>query len=286
LYLEYCLSIFNDRYFSRINVSYFGNSINIETTFIEKGYIMKNIWKSAGTILLVILIITGCSMQGISKNGSKGLNVSKEYREISVQNQPQLPGYQLIVSNPSKGVFVYGKKIEGQSYFQQVLVKTQTAEKLFSWKATIVNPVLTFANVTGSGEENIIIMFVTAYGTGYFQSQVHVLNKELTREIPVEAPDLAAQRLITSRIDGKDIVFSAGGKEYRVTPRVGPGGIQEAYNNIQFGSVVNYRVENNRLLATVTVQTNPSSVIGEFTLVYSFKDGKLTPQVTGFRRVG
>lgn len=272
----------------RINIICNGNYINSGIKSVEKRHAMKINWKGIVVTILVSLIVIGLTLNALQSERYKEddrLSVSKEYSEKSMINQPKLPGYQLITGNPSRGIFIYGKKLDSQPYFQQVLVRTQTAQKIFNWKATTKNPVLTFADITGSGEQNIIIIFVTAYGTGLLESQVHILNKALTKEIPVENPVLASQRLITSRIDGQDIVFRAGGKEYRVRPSVGPGGIQEAYNNIQFGSIVNYRVENNKLLATVSLDTGSSAILGEFTLQYSYAGGKLLPQVIGFRRI-
>jgi hypothetical protein len=248
---------------------------------------MKNKWKIIGTTLIITLFITLCTGTILEQaNDSENtLKVSKNYNIKNSSFQPELPGYQLIISNPAKGVFVYGKKLDSQPYFEQVLIKTKTAEKLFNWKASTKNPRLMFANITGSGVEYEVIIFVTGYGTGLLDSEIHVLDSTLTKEIPVEKPEVAAQRLIKSRIEGQEIVFSAGGKEYRVSPRVGSGGISQEYRNLQYGSVVNYNVANNKIYATVSVQTNPSYFLGEFTLVYSYLGGKLVPQVVNLKKL-
>jgi hypothetical protein len=248
---------------------------------------MKNIWKIVGTTLLVVLFIalfTGIALESF-KDNENAVRVSRNLNEQGKLNQPEIPGYQLIVSNPDKGVAVYGKKLDSQPYFEQVLVKTDSAQRVFNWKASTKNPRLMFANITGSGEEYEVIIFVTAYGTGILDSEIHVLDKSLTKEIPVEKPEVAARRLIRSRGEGQEIVFTAGRQEYRVKPSIGPAGIAQELKNLQYGSVVNYNVVNNKIYATVSVQTNPSVILGEFTLLYTFTGGKLVPQVTNFKKL-
>lgn len=248
---------------------------------------MQNKLKIIGTTLIITLLITLCTGTILERfhNNDNYLKVSKNFNVQSNLFQPELPGYQLIISNPVKGVYVYGKKLDSQPYFEQVLVKTKTAQRLFNWKASTKNPRLMFANITGGGAEYEVIIFVTGYGTGILESEIHVLDRTLTKEIPVEKPETAAQRLIKSRIEGQEIVFNAGGKDYRVSPRIGAGGISQQLKNLQYGSVVNYNVVNNRIYATVSVQTSPSYVLGEFTLMYSYSGGKLVPQVVNFRKL-
>lgn len=248
---------------------------------------MKKTWRVVTSVILIAFAIIGFGKftgEEIRYRVKSYLKTNKDYKEQRVMNQPEVPGYQLLASNTARGVYVYGKKLDSAQYFNQILVKTKTSQKQFNWTATARSPVLTFADVTGSGEENIVIIFITAYGTGLLKSDVHIVNMSLTREIPVDDPVTAAQRLITSRIEGQEIVFRAGGKEYRVRPIVGAGGIQGEYKNLEYGNVVTYRVEGNRLIATVGVQTNPFAFLGEFTLVYSYRGGRLVPQVMNFKK--
>lgn len=226
-----------------------------------------------GVVFLLLVIFTG--MLTVPR-GAGAKIIGANY------SQPELQNYQLIVSVPAKGVFVYGKKIAGRPYFEQVLVKTPSAQREYNWKATMWNARLSLADVTGTGQESIVIVFVTGRGTGFLRSEAHVIDMALTKEIPVEDARAAANRLIKSSIQGQDIVFAAGGKEYRVKPKVGAAGIEREHNSLYYGSIVNYEVVNNRLRATVTAETPYNRFLGEFTLEYTFKDGKLVPHVVNF----
>lgn len=249
---------------------------------------MKRTWRVGVSLVLIALLAAGFTKytgEEIRNRIKNYLNTSKNYKEQGTIKQPEIPGYQLLASNAARGVYVYGKKLDSAQYFNQVLVKTKTAQKQYNWTATTRNPVLVFADLTGNGQGEIVTIFVTAFGTGLLKSDVHVVNMGLTKEIPVEKAGAAAQRLITSRVEGQQIVFAAGGREYRVRPRIGAGGIQAEYKNLEYGNVVTYRVEGSRLIAAVGVQTNPFAYLGEFTLVYTYRGGRLVPQVTSFRQL-
>jgi hypothetical protein len=231
---------------------------------------------------MIMILAASCGGIGpeIIKYRGK-IEVNKEYESEKVI-QPEQEGYVLITSRPGDGVFVYGKKQDGLSYFQQVLIKTRTAQKVFNWKATKKNPVLMLADVTGSGKNDIVLIFTTAFGTGFYESQIHVVDMGLTGEIPVENPIVSAQRLIKASVQGEEIVFNAGGRTYRVKPSVGSEGIQAEYSGLQYGNIVNYSIENSRLRAAVMVSTLSNSYLGEFILVYSYEEGRLVPRVTSF----
>lgn len=249
---------------------------------LEKRVVMKKIYKQTASIMLMVLIAAAFikpATRAANYTGNVNINTNLGIDQFI---QPEMQNYKLIASIPEKGVFVYGKKIDEKPYFEKVLVKTPVSQREFNWKATTKNPRLIIADITGSGQENIVVVFITAYGTGLIESQVHITDMGLTRDIPVEDPVEASQRLIKSSIQGQEIVFSAGGREYRVRPKTGAGGIQREYSNLYYGSVVSYVVENNRLKSTVTVGTPYNPFLGEFTLEYIYRDGKLVPQVVNF----
>lgn len=247
---------------------------------------MKRISKTFLTFILISLLIKE-SAAALSVDALYPMAFTAVKSTIMLENankkQPEIPGYHLIAGNPNRGVFVYGRKIDNEPYYNQVLVKTRTSQKLFNWKATDKDPGLMFSDLTGSGKDNIIIVFVTAYGTGYYQTQMHVLDSEGKQEIPYENPVLAAKRLIKAGTQGQNIVFKSENREFKTRLPMGEKNINEEIQNLQYGSIVNYSMENNRLKAIVSVQTNPNYILGEFTMLYDYQDGKLTPHVTAFK---
>lgn len=250
---------------------------------MEKRGVMKKNYKLITSIIMLTAFIMVADIKAVpaSANYTANINISTNLG-IDKFIQPELQNYKLITSLPAKGIFVYGKKVGDRPYFDQVLVKTPSSQKEYNWKATMKNPRVFTADITGSGRENIVVEFVTAYGTGFIESKVHVVDMALSREIPVEDPVEALQRSVRSSVQGQEIVFSAGGREYRVRPKAGAGGIQREYNNLNYGSIVSYVVEGNQLKATVTAGTPYNPFLGEFTLVYAYRDGKLVPQVANF----
>lgn len=241
-----------------------------------RSIIKRRIYVITSVVVLAMLVYSGVKIIGQLDK----VKVNANYTEVV--SQPDLPGYQLIISSTEKNVFVYGKKIPGRPYYEQVLVKSGTKQKEFDWKASAKSPKLDFANVTGSGQDNIVVVFVTSYGTGLLETQAHVVDSTTLYEILFEDAATAVKRLVTASVQGDEILFKTDGKEFRVKPKVGAGGIQKQFSNLYYGSIVNYVVENNKLKSTITVETPYNTFLGEFTIVYSYKNRKLVPEIVNF----
>lgn len=197
--------------------------------------------------------------------------------------KPAAPeGYKLIVSKPEKNVYVYGKVVDNLPYYSEVLVKTPEGEKAFNWKASDKNPILIVDNITETDKEQVIIVFVTAYGTGAYESQIHVLDKSLN-EIPVENPVGVVKSNVKTSIIGQEVVFRTKDKEFRAKPAGGITSPEEALKNLEFGNEVTFDVKDNKLAAGVSAQVSPNSILGQFVLVYSYANNKFVPQIVDFQ---
>lgn len=197
--------------------------------------------------------------------------------------KPATPqGYKLIESNPEKKVYVYGKVIDNLPYYNEVLVKTPEGEKTFNWKASDRNPILIVDDISHSGKEQVIIVFVTAYGTGAYESQIHVLDQSL-KEITVVNPVEAVKANVKTSIIGEEVVFRTKDKEFRAKPAGGIKSPEEALKNLEFGNEVTFDVKDNKLAAGVSAQVSPGSILGQFVLVYDYANGKFVPKIVDFQ---
>ncbi len=196
---------------------------------------------------------------------------------------PQVPaGYKLIVGSEGKGVYVYGKVIDNLPYYNQVLVKTPNGEKTFNWKASERDPILIVQDISESGKDQVIMVFVTAFGTGAYESQVHVIDKALN-EIQVDNPVEVVRANVKTSIVDQDVIFRTGDKEFRVKPAAGILSPEEALRNLQYGSQVTFSVKNNKLASGVSAQISPNSILGQFVLEYSYENGRFVPKIVDFQ---
>jgi hypothetical protein len=126
---------------------------------------MRRYWKLMVYIILVVFLISGCTNinpKDRKYNRENTMEVDRSSNDAKAAIQPELQGYQLIASNSAKGIYIYGKKIDSKPYFNKVLVKTRTAQREFDWKATTKNPLFYLSDITGSGEDSIVVIFVTS----------------------------------------------------------------------------------------------------------------------------
>jgi hypothetical protein len=191
-------------------------------------------------------------------------------------------GYKLIVSNPEKKVYVYGKLVDNLPYYNQVLVKTPGGEKTYNWKASERDPILIVQDISESGKAQVIIIFVTAFGTGAYESQIHVLDKSFG-EIPVENPVDVVKANVKASIIGQDVVFRTGDKEFVVKPVGGILSPEEALRNLEYGSQVTFSVKDNKLASGVSAQISPNSILGQFVLEYNYINNRFVPKIVDFQ---
>lgn len=198
-------------------------------------------------------------------------------------SKPAAPqGYKLIESNQEKKIYVYGKVVDNLPYYNEVLVKTPEGEKTFNWKASDRNPILIVNDISHSGKEQVIIVFVTAFGTGAYESQIHVLDNSLN-EITVVNPVEAVKANVKTSIIGDEVVFRTKDKEFRAKPAGGILSPEEALKNLEFGNEVTYTVKDNKLASGVSAQVSPNTILGQFVLVYSFANNRFVPQIVDFQ---
>lgn len=212
-----------------------------------------------------------------------GLIFIASNKAYSKLDEPDPKEYKLIISDKAKDVYIYGKKIDSQPYYNQVLVKTKEAQKLFDWKATDKNPSLIVKDITGSGKDNVAIIFITSYGTGAYKSSIHIVGYDLKEDIKVADPAAYVKDNIKTEIEGQNVIFSHGDKKYTVTSKAMLKSPEDAMKNLQFGSVITYSILNEKLYASVSAQVSPYSMLGAFILEYDYKDGEFVPQIKNFK---
>jgi hypothetical protein len=133
-----------------------------------------------------------------------------------------------------------------------------------------------------AGMAQVIIIFVTAFGTGAYESQVHVLDKSFG-EIPVENPVDVVMANVKTSIVGENVVFRIGDREFVVKPVGGILSPEEALKNLQFGSQVTFTVKDNKLASGVSAQISPNSILGQFVLEYNYVNNRFVPKIVDFQ---
>lgn len=213
---------------------------------------------------LAITVLVGCAGCG---------NVTKEEQTI-VHNQSEVisPSKPQIILTTSGDVSVLGGEVTERS-FKEITVKTHDVERGFRW-SNVSNsahfPALYVSDVNQDGNEEIVVILTTGYGTGALQQEIHVLNRSDLSEIQIEdALDYVndhADTSINKKEGAVEVEVNISGQTYKKTFE--DREVQSWNERVGFGSIVSYSVQDNIITASIAVGVSPAEFPTTVQLTY------------------
>lgn len=166
--------------------------------------------------------------------------------------------------------------------FSDMMLSISGKTKRFPWKTygePAFLPELRYADVDGDGQNELIVILCEGEGTGTLVEEVHVVNPGNFSEIPVQSSLAALKNRTVSAIDKDGIKITIDGKNTMTfsTKEVSDlfGSKANWFSKLQLGSIVDYSMEGNRLMANVGVQLSPSSFFGSYRLIDEYTNHQL-----------
>jgi len=215
-------------------------------------------WK-IGFALMLVLIISGC---GTIENEETQTPAAVSFSDSSKLELISLDG-----------ISVFGDKVSNDLY-TEIIVKNDMNEKKISW-SNVTNetyyPELMIDDINNDHKEELIIILTKAYGTGFNQQEVHILNKDNLSEFAIEDAEKYVKNNKKSSIDHVD------GK-VKVTLNIGEESFEKSYDEsmveqwneeIGFGNIINYEVIDHKLIATLAGSISPVEYALSVKLTYS-----------------
>jgi hypothetical protein len=146
------------------------------------------------------------------------------------------------------------------------------------WYNDKYTPELLKEDLNGDALTDIIVVLVSASGSGLSNKEIHILNQVIDpyqryEEVAVESINKAVKRLVILKKQGDNAIIEIGKKKYVVDKN------KLGYEPLTFdppgvGQQENYRVENGILYGSTVVFISPSGSIGSLDIEY-FWDGKM-----------
>ena len=177
-------------------------------------------------------------------------------------------------------VALYPANLPDQATFRGIRVfwgdRSRNFEEWTNSAFDTFSPQLWVTDVTGDGENEIVIELITDHGTGYRRSELHVLDAHL-EEIPVADPVHAARTALEYELelndDGRTYTFRVNGDEQTVAYQDSEAGYW--FESPYLGNVVQYRVQDHVVYAEVPVQISPGLFPIDTVIRYDYVDGML-----------
>ncbi|SMQ81030.1 hypothetical protein SAMN05444673_4099 [Bacillus sp. OV166] len=187
-----------------------------------------------------------------------------------------IPGYTVIAKSDKDNITIYAKKMDGLYYDFKIDLKGRVFSRPFWMNVTnpTYAPQIYYEDINKDEKKELIIILTKGYGTGVLDQEVNVFHIDYNRfgEVLVDNPLAIVLKNVKTRLTPTEAKISIGDKHYVVD--ISPVGIEpeNIFNDISFGSIIKYEVENNQLNVRLASQVSPAHSIGEVIIAYEYRD--------------
>lgn len=196
----------------------------------------------------------------------------------------------LIASIPKEKIYLYSFN-EDEGFFKGLILGINGVNKLFDWKnCKFLSewPELQYIDLTDDTKKELAIRLFKGGGTGFIDTEMHIVNPENFVEYQIENP----LNIIAKNVEVK--IISKKEAEVKINNTVvasinldnipwdRSGGYPDIISQLYYDDAINYYLEENTLKAKVPVRANPMEGIGNIIIDYSFQDGQFKDRKISF----
>jgi hypothetical protein len=184
--------------------------------------------------------------------------------------------YKVVSELPKENITLYAKKNEKRGMYEdfKIYFKGETYFRPFWVNVTnrTYAPEIYYEDINHDGKKELIITLTRGYGTGVLDEEVYVYryNNGLVDEL-VDNPLAIIHKNVKTNLTAEKAEVIVGDKKCTdSTPlKIKP---ENLFDNISFGSIIDYEVKDNQLIVTVAGQISPASFVGGIVIVYEYRD--------------
>lgn len=190
----------------------------------------------------------------------------------------EFEGYEIVSRNDKENITLYAKKMDGLFRDFKISFKGGIYSRPFWISETnpTYAPQIIYKDINKDQNKELIIILTKGYGTGVLWEDVYVfdtLNNRLNvNAVIVDNPLAIIHKNIKTKLTAEKAEIIVGDKKCTVdiTPlEIKPENI---FDDIGFGSIVDYEVSDNQLIVSVAGQISPASFVGSIVIVYEYRD--------------
>lgn len=252
-----------------------------------------------GILLMIVLAVVTISTTSAARtsNEPKQLNIDDpssqsdgvvasniETNETSFASIERTPVKKenVSVAPENEKVKLYPMQVEGSGYiYNGMILEVNGQTREFSkWQGEggSYKPEVHELDLNGDGKKEIIVLFTAGHGTGIYLGQAHIIDPDTLEEMNMQPLDEVVKQHMQSKVNVKpgkvtiDVALDG--------VKLAPSEIEEetdgiAYHDeLQFGDVVYYSVENGKLEVTASGAYGPAGYDGDLTFAYVYQDGE------------
>ncbi|MFS0870737.1 hypothetical protein [Paenibacillus xylanilyticus] len=200
--------------------------------------------------------------------------LSKEPASVKKEN--------VSVAPENENVRLYPMQVEGSGYiYNGMILEVNGKTREFSeWQGEggSYKPEVHELDMNGDGKKEIVVLFTAGHGTGIYLGQAHIIDPDTLEEMKMESLDEVVKQHVQSKVNktSGQITINVAVDGVNVEPsKIEAETDDLAYSDeLKFGDVVYYSVENGQLVVTASGAYGPSEYDGDLTFAYAYQDGE------------
>lgn len=181
-------------------------------------------------------------------------------------------GKNIIASIPEEKIYLYAKENKEKSRYEDFTLILGKTKKYFDWfNDKLFKPELFLSDIDGDGKKELTVVLTHGHGTGLLETEPHVIKPETItlQDVHIEDPISIYLKNVKTAITPKGAEIVLNNKKTLVKLKSDP---KNWFNDVGYGAQISWKIENNHLVAFVSLQVSPSEFIGSIKITYVFKD--------------
>lgn len=190
----------------------------------------------------------------------------------------EIEGYEVVSRNEKENITLYGKKMNGLYRGFKIDFKGGIYTRPF-WNSTTsltYAPQILYSDINKDRKKELTITLTTGHGSGLKWEEVHVFdtieNRLNINEVIVDNPLAIIYKNVKTKLSNEKAEIRVGDKEYEVDITPFEIKAENLFDDIGFGSIIDYEIINNNLMVRVSGQISPASYIGDIIITYEYRD--------------
>jgi hypothetical protein len=180
-------------------------------------------------------------------------------------------GKTIIASIPEENIYLYAKEnMERHRRYEDFTLVWGNQKKYFDWiNEHLFKPELFLSDIDNDGKKELIIVLTQGHGTGILDTEPHVIEPETLKDVHIESPISIYLKNVRTAITPKGAEIIIKNKKSVVKLKSEK---KNWFKDVGYGAMITWKVEDNHLVAGVSLQVSPSEFIGSVKITYIFKD--------------
>ncbi|MDF2066900.1 hypothetical protein [Bacillus sp. Cr_A10] len=188
----------------------------------------------------------------------------------------EIEGYDIVAKSNKENITLYAKKMNDLYYDFKLDFKGEVYSRPF-WINVANNftyaPQIFYEDINRDQKKELIVILNQGYGTGVLQQEIYVYGyTNGLIDILVDNPITIINKNVKTKLTTEIAEIKVGDKVYKVNIRPLEVKPTNLFQDISFGSSIEYEVIDQLLTATISAQISPVGFVGQLVIVYEYRD--------------